>query len=182
MGRWPYSKREIVENCWKLDVFSLNKKGVLKRRWMEGILEFGKDDKIGFVFDRDKLLLTLSYEIKNRKTGETEEREEVIHLTTTPTNLGKGGVRYWFLCPHCGRRVATLYRPVRINKMLPFRCRTCYNLTYKKQKEHNKKVDLMIKKLQRGESIEKVLGRVTDFYSIIRTLKVVEGLRKNMEK
>lgn len=178
MGRWPYSKREIVENCWKLDVFSLNRFGGFKRDFVEGILSFGKEDKMGFVFDRDKLLLILFYEIKNRKTGKVEEREEVIHLTTTPTNLGKGGVRYWFLCPHCGRRVATLYRPVRINKMLPFRCRTCYNLTYKKQKEHDKTIDFLVKGIKTEGDIRKVVGNVNSPHSIFKIVKVLERLKE----
>jgi hypothetical protein len=35
-----------------------------------------------------------------------------------------GGRRYWWLCPQCGRRCATLYGGPR------FLCRVCHNLTY----------------------------------------------------
>lgn len=35
-----------------------------------------------------------------------------------------GGVRYWWLCPHCGRRVADLYG----GRL--FLCRQCHGLTY----------------------------------------------------
>ena len=40
-----------------------------------------------------------------------------------------GGERPWFLCPHCGRRVAILYGGA------VFACRTCYGLAYEVQRE-----------------------------------------------
>lgn len=63
-----------------------------------------------------------------------------IRLDTTPYNYG--GKRYWFLCPVCGKRVGKLY-------LLPegryFACRACNNLTYRSSKEHDARVDAMIK-------------------------------------
>jgi len=41
-----------------------------------------------------------------------------VHLTTTPCNFG--GVRYWFICPHCGETKAVLLFN---NTMLA--CRQC---------------------------------------------------------
>ena len=48
-----------------------------------------------------------------------------IQLDSTSPNYG--GVRWWFLCPKCGRRVALLHRPSYTHH---FFCRHCYNLTY----------------------------------------------------
>lgn len=38
-----------------------------------------------------------------------------------------GGLRWWFSCPGCGRRVARLYQALSGG---PFQCRHCRNLTY----------------------------------------------------
>lgn len=48
-----------------------------------------------------------------------------FHLTTTTPRFG--GLRYWFLCPRCGRRVGKLYHVER------WACRRCHNLAYQSQ-------------------------------------------------
>jgi hypothetical protein len=50
--------------------------------------------------------------------------QEISLLHTTPNY---GGVRWWFLCPKCSRRVSNLYRP---SGAYCFLCRHCYDLTY----------------------------------------------------
>ena len=42
----------------------------------------------------------------------------------------QGGLRHWFTCPQCGKRVAVLYAPGRY-----FACRRCGGLGYPTQKE-----------------------------------------------
>ena len=52
-----------------------------------------------------------------------------IHLTTTPTHFG--GVRFWFLCPHCERRLRVLLiHPT--SYMVG--CRTCLGICYRQQR------------------------------------------------
>jgi hypothetical protein len=51
--------------------------------------------------------------------------EQTIKLSRTEPNLG--GVRWWYLCPDCGGRVAYLYLPQTAHR---FSCRKCHNLTY----------------------------------------------------
>lgn len=48
-----------------------------------------------------------------------------ISLDSTPLNYG--GVRWWYICPTCSRRVAQLHLP---SRAYYFRCRHCYNLSY----------------------------------------------------
>ena len=43
-----------------------------------------------------------------------------------------GGVRYWFVCPGCGRRMGTLYLA---GSSTTFLCRQCSNLTYESRNE-----------------------------------------------
>jgi len=59
-----------------------------------------------------------------------------LSFTTTVPHLG--GVRYWFVCPYCDRRVGTLYRPRFAGY---FKCRYCYNLTYKSAQTHDNRVN-----------------------------------------
>ncbi len=65
-----------------------------------------------------------TYSISDREGNSTSYDLEVS-LVTTPCNFG--GVRYWFACPMCSRRVGGLY-------LAPgeryFMCRKCNNLTY----------------------------------------------------
>lgn len=48
-----------------------------------------------------------------------------VSITTTPCHYGN--FRYWFSCPQCGRRVATLYC------VDEYVCRHCVGLNYKSQ-------------------------------------------------
>jgi hypothetical protein len=51
-----------------------------------------------------------------------------IDLTTTKTRFG--GIKYWFVCPNCGRRCGVLYR-YPLNTLLG--CRLCLGLRYRNQ-------------------------------------------------
>jgi len=109
-------------------------------RWMarEGLIH---EDRIRSV--------TITWSISGRKTGsintictdahvrflytyqETEELDYSVRIDKTPCHYG--GVRYWFLCPKCGKRVAILYCAKY------FVCRHCLNLTYRSCQEHDKR-------------------------------------------
>jgi hypothetical protein len=64
-----------------------------------------------------KLRLSLSHD-----TGGGHQEVRLQH--TTPNY---GGIRWWFLCPKCSRRVSRLYKP---SSSYCFFCRHCHNLTY----------------------------------------------------
>lgn len=66
--------------------------------------------------------VTLSYR-HLKADGEWNSVAYPIWLTRTACNFG--GWRTWWLCPHCGRRVAVLYGGSK------YACRHCYDLTYK---------------------------------------------------
>lgn len=66
--------------------------------------------------------VTLTYR-RREADGNWKSVEYPIRLTRTPCNFG--GSRTWWLCPHCGRRVAVLYGGC------IYACRNCYDLTYK---------------------------------------------------
>lgn len=55
------------------------------------------------------------------------ETRHVIEMVTTRPHFG--GVRYWFLCPHCERRFGKLYAPASGILM----CRVCLSMAYLSQ-------------------------------------------------
>jgi len=155
MGRWPWSDRKTVEECTELSVGKMLMNGVFEKgpgslwssTWTNSL---GKETgSIGFWFRRSPegvLYLQLSYTITRGNSHEKTPVEYPVGLTTTQCNFG--GVRYWFICPlvvddkPCMRRVGKLYLPPGGKY---FGCRHCYNLTYKSCKEHDKRVDALVK-------------------------------------
>lgn len=65
--------------------------------------------------------LILDYRHRGYGDDEWQDVKETVCLTWTPCNYG--GVRPWFLCPGCGRRVGILAAAGR-----RFLCRHCYRL------------------------------------------------------
>ncbi len=54
--------------------------------------------------------------------------EQTVRLTSTTPHLG--GIRWWFQCPKCGRRVMNLHLP---GGCLRFACRVCHDLAYESE-------------------------------------------------
>ncbi len=71
--------------------------------------------------------------------------EQIINLTSTKCNYG--GVRYWFKCPQCSKRVGTLYRKPLTSLFL---CRLCQNLTYQLIKYRRSQHEFMIKQIRKA--------------------------------
>jgi len=90
-----------------------------------------------------------------------------IEFTSTPCHFGSE--RYWFICPVCGKRVAKLYRPEGKEQ---FACRTCYNLTYQSCKEHDKRLDSIIKNPQ-------LFDRITSLKHAGLVLKAYDKLMRS---
>lgn len=67
-------------------------------------------------------------DVTNTQTGEkkTIPRYSTIYLVSTPCNYG--GVRWWFACPGCQRRVQALY--INTKKGTKPECRHCLDLNY----------------------------------------------------
>ena len=128
--RYFYNRKATADASCSLKMSYLRKHGMLTGE--ESIEEIawtstmtGKTTTIILVlFLTDDPCAVLIYTITDRDGNETEYKY-AVSLVTTPCNFG--GVRYWFACPSCGRRVAVLY-------LAPgdvyFRCRHCNNLTY----------------------------------------------------
>ena len=59
------------------------------------------------------------------KDGHKVDHKQEINLITTGCNYG--GIRYWFVCPKCYKRVGGVYMT---NRDFDFMCRRCNKLTY----------------------------------------------------
>ncbi|MEA1963705.1 MAG: hypothetical protein U9O41_01050 [Candidatus Aerophobetes bacterium] len=130
MGRYDFSSREIVENCIKISIFRLIRE--IKKRIKETISKASKAE-----------ISKIMAEIIARGSLRFTQGDRFIQsfeIISTPTNLGIG-IRYWFLCPKCRKRVAVLYMPFDGPSFL---CRGCHNLTYRAQKKHDKRVDMLL--------------------------------------
>jgi len=137
-GNWyRWDTRTTTEQVHSVDIRYLKKKGFLNNgsrgnlSWCRGGERTGS---ISFKTSCD--LITLIY--KKRECGESwVDNKEEIKFDKTSCNYG--GERKWFLCPHCGKRVAIIYG---LNS--GFLCRHCYELPYLSQSETY--LDRMIRK------------------------------------
>jgi hypothetical protein len=131
MGRYYFDAKKTVEESTELSIFWLNNKGLLKGYCITDITwtrRHGVQSSAGLVIDvtSEQPYARLIYTITRYRDGSKEKYDYKIQLAKTRCNLG--GVRYWFLCPHCGRRAGKLYRKP-LGEM--YLCRTCNNLTYR---------------------------------------------------
>lgn len=133
--RWGWhSTKTQVENCLKIDIFSLKKflisgnSGMI--RWHVRNQETGR---IGYTVKglNEPSAIRLYYTITPR-SGDKIDIDFEVKLTKS--TLSWGGERYWFLCPlqNCNRRVGCLYLPPGGRY---FGCRHCYELTYRSSQE-----------------------------------------------
>jgi hypothetical protein len=145
VGHRSCCEKELVDNCKMLSVFSLNRNQVFSGH-MTATVEWRAlwdvaSQSLGIeAFTTDNVdcagSVQIRYELSNRLTGDCELIEYNVELEATPCNFG--GIRYWFVCPllrdgiACKGRVGKLYLPP--NETY-FGCRSCYNLTYRSQKE-----------------------------------------------
>ncbi len=124
-GRWRSLLRaEAVEDCLALDVGMLGVGGVLIWTNFRGVPVASMGCELD-VRDPETPSVILRY---TTRTGETVAYT-VILLTTRPHF---GGLRRWFACPRCARRVGKLYLPPGRRF---FACRACHGLTYRSCQE-----------------------------------------------
>jgi len=143
--RWDgHSKAATVEDCHTLDLVALLRRRLFRPGWDAPLsslrwtnVSTGKETaSLGYSleWEDESAALTLRYGVT--RNGERTEVEEPVRLVGTPQPFG--GLRWWFLCPACNRRVLKLHLPPGGNL---FGCRTCYRLTYESVQKHNARVD-----------------------------------------
>jgi hypothetical protein len=152
MGRRPWSSRLTVEACpihlcatrfRRLGIFwfSLGYSGTITWSYDDrpiGALRYQviADGETGRALFFPPQHLNFDQRLRMSSSGQT------IHFTVTRPH--RGGVRYWFRC-ECGRRSGRLYLG---DYQVGFRCRICYDLTYRSSQEHCKRLDALKRDLR----------------------------------
>ena len=128
--RYYYNRKVRADESCRLTIQHLKKRGMLtgeelfgKIIWTSSMTK--KTTTVLLSVDvTDEPYARFVYTITDREGNKTDYKH-TVSLLTTPCNFG--GVRYWFGCPDCGRRVAVLYL---VRGDVYFRCRHCNNLSY----------------------------------------------------
>ena len=129
--RYYYNRKATVEESYGLTIQELKRYGLLKPglnttaiEWVRNLT--GKRTRIVIAVNisPDDPFAILMYTLTDRDGNTTDYKREVA-LVITSCNFG--GIRYWFVCPVCLRRVGGLYRPF---GDIYFCCRGCHNLSY----------------------------------------------------
>jgi len=135
-GRQAYVYDYTVENCLAIDISVL-----IKRKWMipgrrtSGTIGWTtrKGKEAGSIGFETRMDLYPAYIRLHYTWNKTERLDYKVFLTKTHPNYG--GLRYWFVCPSCDKRVRKLYNPPSSKY---FFCRICHNLTYTSCRESHK--------------------------------------------
>lgn len=114
-----------LEDFKRLEIQSLHKASYTTDGYT-GQWGWRKDDEVQSSID----IITRSQKLILRYEANNTHFDYVVPLETTPCHYG--GVRYWFNCPNCFKRVATLF----LGNNLLFQCRTCQNLNYASQQQN----------------------------------------------
>src|SRR5438045_2006929 len=105
-GSWfRYGAKRKTGSCLRLDISYLRRGGFLASRTLRCLYwnrEGEENATIGVITTPGSVRLL--YEIQS--AGQSQKVEDVIKLTRTPCNYG--GMRDWFVCPGCRRRVRVL--------------------------------------------------------------------------
>lgn len=140
-ARWlGHRKRTTVEECRTISIGALvHENGLgayaslrLEQVWATGP-EGGQTARVHIELktgaDRGPMRLDYHPVVRGEAAG---QRVEVVRLQASLPHWG--GLRWWFACPGCGRRVTKLHLPPNGEH---FRCRLCHDLTYASSRRHN---------------------------------------------
>ena len=128
-GTWyRWDKKTTTEEVHRVDIRYLRRQRFL-RPGVGGSLTWSRGGEqtgwIRFKVEQDAVVFLYRHCAYGTEWRSVEER---VWFDRTACHFG--GERLWFLCPHCGRRVAVLY-----GAGIRFLCRHCYALPYASQNE-----------------------------------------------
>lgn len=145
-------KKELVDNQLKIDIRDLKKKGFKYGLEVSGTVNMESNGSFAFSIDQNNL--TLMYTLRDDLDSLRTVRQEIdLHVS----ECHFGGLRTYFICPKCGRKVMALYFSTKY-----FYCRSCCNLTYKSQQE-----DKIDRALRRVKKLRRRLNAENDMFGII---------------
>ena len=127
-GSWyRWNAKTTCNEVKRIDIRVMKKNGWLEPGWMRSMSwECGGEPSGDIKYKVDHDGLTLIYRFRSYGDDWQDIKERVLFSRTA---CNYGGERLWFLCPHCGKRVAVLY-----GVDARFLCRHCYGLSYATQR------------------------------------------------
>jgi len=121
-----FDNRLSTEDFRNIDIREFNQRGWLDIKGLTTLTWSRNGEKTASVHFPNKPNITLRY--KSRTNGaDWQSMDYPIELQTTHCNYG--GIRYWFTCPECSKRVCVLYSGE------IFKCRMCLGLVHKSRNE-----------------------------------------------
>jgi hypothetical protein len=139
-GQWQsWGAKDTIESTKCLDIFRLRKIIPLGASYCIGQLTWGSTSCISYQLNKDQIILDYKFTSGHY---EGEALRYAIPLVTTHPHYG--GVRYWFSCPSCWRRVGKLYLARK-----RFECRGCARLAYESTRAGRRDLIRMIEACDR---------------------------------
>jgi len=134
--RYYYNRKATVEESYDISTKYLKQMKLLSGKHSTSITwthnQSNKTSTVGLDIDvTDDPHIRLYYTTTDRDGTKTDYDYEVSLVTT---DCYFGGVRYWFGCDSCGRRVGVIYLAPNDTH---FRCRHCNNLSYRSRNRCN---------------------------------------------
>jgi hypothetical protein len=132
---YRFDARLYTEDFRNIDIREFNQRGWLDKKGLNTLTWSRRGEKIASVqflvetpvqFPREITNISIKYNVR-KNAGAWQELDYKINLTTTECNFG--GVRYWFICPDCKKRVCVLYADIM------FKCRTCLGIVHRSRNE-----------------------------------------------
>jgi hypothetical protein len=132
---YRFDTRLYTEDFRNIDIREFNQRGWLDNKEPSTLTWSRRGEKIASVqflvrtrvkFPEEMPNIRMKYNVR-KNAGAWQELDYKINLTTTECNFG--GVRYWFICPDCNKRVCVLYADIM------FKCRSCLGIVHKSRNE-----------------------------------------------
>jgi hypothetical protein len=132
MARPRTTTRLVVENCLPLWIVRLPQ-GRRELRFHRG-----NEPVASIEYERTESSVRIRAQVISFRPILQSVDEHFIDLCNTAQS-DNDAIQQWFLCA-CGQRVAKLYLPP---AELEFRCRKCYNLTYRSTQTHDARLSYL---------------------------------------
>lgn len=169
--------KNTVEDCYSINTRFLKEYGYLKpTQWSRGNIVWRTDGeevgKVDFIICTTEKFIEFHYKTRSGYLDEEwQSKSYRTNLLTTGCHFG--GVRYWFECMFCKRRVGTLY----LCGDSDFACRHCLDLSYTSRNE-NKQYRNLEKVFSIGKIEDQIYGLRTKTYRGRPTRKLKKLLLK----
>ncbi len=137
MPRYHFNSKLLADSSCKLSIFYLKKNRLLYSycntvmSWTSSLTDKKSTVRVNIDME-ERPHMRLRYTVTDSE-GDSTDYDDQVFLANTPCHFG--GLRWWFACPSCGRRVGILYLP---SGGRLFRCRHCYDLTYQSRNDNRR--------------------------------------------